>query len=303
MSCPSISAARSNGVSRYGWRTGPVAALLFAASAAHAQAPRVAGEASSHHAMESPGNRAGDTLRYPYVAAFSRSSGGDRVYFCAGALVAPRWILTAAHCFYNPRGARIGREGLQVEVGANWLGEVPIEAQVAVARIIVHPDFDPQSQDNDIALVELAEEAGPLIAEVATARAGPDPAQGTVLGFGSFYEGRLAANAVTRTGAPASQASDRLRQAVVRIVDPAACSAQLGGAEAIGASRICAGAGRDATCVGDSGAPLVVEGAGRTDRVAGVVSLGSGCANARPVTVYTRVSAYAGWIAATIRGR
>lgn len=295
MSCPSISAARNKGSSRRGWRALGGAALLFAATAAQAQAPRVA--------VESPGNRAGDTLRYPYVAAFSRSSGGDRVYFCAGALIAPRWILTAAHCFHNVRGARIGREGLQAEVGASWLGEVPIEAQVAVARIIVHPEFDPDSQDNDIALVELAEEAGPLIAEIATSRPGPDPAQGTVLGFGSFYEGRLAANALTASGAPASQASDRLRQAVVRLINPAACTAQLGGTEAIGAGRICAGAGPDATCVGDSGAPLVVEGADRTDHVAGIVSLGSGCANARPVTVYTRVSAYAGWITATLRGR
>jgi secreted trypsin-like serine protease len=295
MSCPSTSAAKNRG-----WRIGAGAALLFAAAAAHGQTgPKAPGD----QAAEAAGNRAGDTLRYPYVAAFSRSNGGDRVYFCAGALIAPRWILTAAHCFHNPRGARIGREGLSAEVGANWLGEVPIEAQVAVARIVVHPEFDSQSQDNDIALVELAEEAGPLIAEVATARPGPDSARATVLGFGSFYEGRLAASALTRTGAPAAQTSDRLRQAVVRLVDPAACAAQLGGAEAIGASRICAGAGPDTTCVGDSGAPLVVEGADRTDRVAGIVSFGSGCAAASPVTVYTRVSAYAGWIAATIRGR
>lgn len=288
MSYPSISAEKNRV-----WRTGAVAALLFAAGAAHA-----------HQATEAPGNRAGDTLRYPYVAALSRSSGGERVYFCAGALVAPRWILTAAHCFHNPRGARIGRQGLAAEVGASWLGEVPVEAQVAIARIVVHPDYDPQSQDNDIALVELVEEAGPLIAEVAAPRAAADPDHATVLGFGSFYEGRLAANALSRSGEPASQVSDRLRQAVVRLVDPAACAARLGaGGAATGAYQICAGAGPDATCVGDSGAPLVVEGADRTDRVAGIVSFGSGCATQRPVTVYTRVSAYAGWIAATIRGR
>lgn len=291
MSCRSISAARNRV-----WRRAAGAALLCAAAAGHAQ--------TGGPADEVRGNRAADILRYPYVAALSRTTGSDRVYFCAGALIAPRWILSAAHCFHNPRGARIGSEGVSAEVGASWLSEVPREAQVPVARIIVHPDYDPQSQDNDIALVELAEEAGPLIAEVATPREADAPAQATVLGFGSFYEGRLAANAVSRTGAPTAQLSDHLRQAAVRLVDPAACAARLGAGEAAaGAYRICAGAGPEATCVGDSGGPLVVEAADRTDRVAGIVSFGSGCAAERPVTVYTRVSAYAGWIAAVIRGR
>ena len=283
MSCRSISAARN----RIG-RIGAGAALLCAAAAAHAQ----------------EGSRPADIVRYPYVAALSRSTGGDRVYFCTGTLVAPRWILTAAHCFHNPRGARIGREGVAAEVGARWLGEVPREAQVPVARIVVHPDYDPQSQDNDIALVELAEEAGPLIAQVAAPRPGEEPEQATVLGFGSFYEGRLAANAVSRGGAPTGQLSDRLRQATVRVVDPGTCAARLGAdGGATRAYQFCAGAGPGATCVGDSGGPLVVEEPDRGDRVAGIVSAGSGCAVERPVTVYTRVSAYAGWIAATIRGR
>jgi secreted trypsin-like serine protease len=269
-------------------RAGAVAALLFAGAAAYAQS----------------GVQSADTVRYPYVAALSRSTSGARVYFCAGTLVAPRWILTAAHCFHTPRGGLITAEGLAVEVGARRLGEVPIRAQVAVARIIVHPDYDPESQDNDIALVELAEEAGPLVAQVAMTRPAADPEQATVLGFGSFYEGRLAASALSRTGAPVAQTSDRLRQAVVRVVDPASCAARVGGGgAATGAYQICGGGGPDATCVGDSGGPLIVEGDDRTDRVAGIVSLGTGCAADRPVTIYTRVSAYAGWIAETIRGR
>jgi secreted trypsin-like serine protease len=127
-------------------------------------------------------------------------------------------------------------------------------------------------------------------------RAGDEPAEATVLGFGSFYEGRLAANALSGTGAPAAQLSDRLRQAIVRIIDPASCAAS-------GVSQICAGAGPETNCVGDSGGPLVVEAADRRDRIVGIVSEGSGCAAARPVTIYTRVSVYAPWIAATIGGR
>ena len=132
---------------------------------------------------------------------------------------------------------------------------MPTEAQVAVARIFVHPGYDPRSQDNDIALVELAEEAGPLIAEIATARPAADPAQATVLGFGSFYEGRLAADRRSRTGAPAAQLSDRLRQAACGIVDPAglrgaARHRRRGDRRPI---RSAPAPGRDETCVGDSG--------------------------------------------------
>jgi secreted trypsin-like serine protease len=241
-----------------------------------------------------PASEPADAVRYPYVAVFSRVMGENRVYFCAGTLIAPRWILTAAHCFHSTSGTRIPNQGIFAAVGQDRLAAAEDNVQVGVDQIFVHPAYNSRSQHNDIALVRLSDIAGPLIAD-----AGGDasPRAATALGFGAFYEGRLAASALTRTGAPAAQVSDRLRRAPMRMVDPARCAALADGA---GDGSVCASAGAADACVGDSGGPLVAEAAEGPDRLVGVVSLGSGCAVAEPVVRYTLVEPYAAWIHETI---
>jgi secreted trypsin-like serine protease len=234
-----------------------------------------------------------DAMRYPYVTALSRGDQGDRVYFCTGTLVAPDWILTAAHCFHSRSGQRISARGLWAVVGRDRLRAADAEAQMRVAAIVVHPDYDHGSQANDLALVQLAEIAGPLVAELPAAG---DQRRAMTLGFGSFYEGRLAARAVSASGAPTAQRSDQLRRADVTLVQAAQCDSRLGAAGA----RLCATATGDDACTGDSGGPLVSERGDGEAVLIGVVSQGTGCAEPNPLVAYTDVAAHRDWISATI---
>ncbi len=268
------------------------AVLLLATGPVGARAAQAGGEGDWR-----PGAPA-SAARYPYVAAFSRQSGERRVYFCSGTLIAPRWIATAAHCFFTPSGERMALDDLAVAVGRDRLGDVAADARVRLARLVVHPGYDPRSQANDIALVRLAEIAGPLVA--APARSDTPSPSATALGFASLFEGELARQGRNRFGTLAAQLSDELRVARLFLRDPARCAAL--GARGEEATRrvICAGTDARDTCVGDSGAPLVETSPDGDDRLIGIVSRGSGCAVDEPVVVYTRVSAYADWIVATL---
>lgn len=236
-----------------------------------------------------------DAMRYPYVAALSRGEAAERVYFCTGTLVAPDWILAAAHCFHSRSGQRISPRGLWAVVGRDRLGAAEAGAQMRVAAIVVHPSYDHASQANDLALVQLAEIAGPLVAELPTP-APADRGRPTTLGFGSFYEGRLAARALSASGAPTAQRSDQLRRAEVTLVEPASCDTRLGA----GGRRLCATAAGDDACTGDSGGPLITERVDGTAMLVGVVSQGTGCAERDPLVAYTDVGVHRDWIRATI---
>jgi hypothetical protein len=73
---------------------------------------------------------------------------------CSGTLIAPRVVLTAAHCVDADAPAGV----LEVVIGADVLAQ-PRPRHILVVDASVHPSYDAETKDYDLALLLLAEPA------------------------------------------------------------------------------------------------------------------------------------------------
>ncbi|XP_021234101.1 transmembrane protease serine 9 isoform X1 [Numida meleagris] len=212
----------------------------------------------------------------------------DSMHFCGATIIGDRWLLSAAHCFNetNP-------EEIEAYMGTTSLNGTDGSAvKVNVTRVIPHPLFNPLLLDFDVAVLELARPLvfnkyiQPICLPLAVQKF-PVGKKCIISGWGNLQEGNVSM-------------SESLQKASVGIIDQNTCNFLYN--FSLTERMICAGflEGKIDSCQGDSGGPLACEVTPGVFYLAGIVSWGIGCAQAKKPGVYSRITKLNTWILDTI---
>lgn len=206
--------------------------------------------------------------------------------FCGGSIVGTQWIATAAHCVDS------GTQASQVQVLSGTASLEKGGQRVGVGAIAVHPRWNPDTSDFDIAILRVSGNFD--------ARSAVGVAVGDQLKVGQDI-------AITGWGALAwrdPKGSTSLREAVVPFVSRDTCNRNASYGGRITANMMCAGKreGGVDSCQGDSGGPATVLTPGGR-RLVGIVSWGDGCGFPNKYGVYSVASNFAAWVSEVTGGQ
>ncbi|XP_062551986.1 trypsin-1-like [Armigeres subalbatus] len=210
----------------------------------------------------------------------------EPMHFCGGSLLNANFVLTAAHCKTS-----YSDDGFIEVVAADHdvaVAEGP-EQRRLVERFTVHEGYGGSVSPDDIAVIrvdkpfELNDKVKPVKLPEQFEEFEGDV---TLSGWGSVSTSYL------------PEYPDKLRKAVLPLVDYSSCHALWGFDSVLVQSNVCAGPldGSKSACSADSGGPLVKQ-SGNEVILVGVVSWGAvPCGAPYRPTVFAGVSWYVDWI-------
>ncbi|XP_028141780.1 serine protease filzig [Diabrotica virgifera virgifera] len=207
---------------------------------------------------------------------------------CGGVLISHKYVMTAAHCQPGFLASLVAVFG-EFDISGDLEKKRPISRNVK--RVIVHRQYDAQTFENDLALLELEQpvQFDQHILPICLPRDNEDfvGRMATVTGWGRLKYGG---------GVPSV-----LQEVQVPIMENPVCQEMFrtaGHSKVILDSFLCAGYanGQKDSCEGDSGGPLVLQRPDGRYQLAGTVSHGIKCAAPYLPGVYMRTQFFKPWI-------
>lgn len=183
----------------------------------------------------------------PFISFVQVDLGNNQATVCTGSLITPRHVLTAAHCVVDDANQPFLPGQFLTAVGRALIQNVPAANIWEVTAVFPHPDYDPDTIRNDVAVLQLEGDVPTDIAQPVALVGSNDtrfesPGQmATVAGWGR-----------TSGGGPASA---QLMQAPLTVVSDASCAQVI---EMEPDVQVCARNMSATACQGDSGGPLLV---------------------------------------------
>lgn len=237
------------------------------------------------------GGRSASIEEFPSVA-FVEAEEGKHGFSCTGTVVAPRVVLTAAHCAEDVESGRFtGVHAYAVATGVANLRQATRGNVFRVAETHVFPDFDPGRVHGDAALLILSTPTSvPPLALAGSADAAL---------YGEGTQVSIAGWGLTR--AQNRNAPTTLRTATMTVQKPSFCRGHTRSYynDYSTAKQLCLlnpPADRSGSCFGDSGGPAIGQRADGSPVELGVISVVGPLCSPEAPNVLTRTDLVSTWV-------